>query len=77
MEKSKKGRRVFLGRNAMLGCAMSRHRSKFCFGICKPLHGLGACGRLAPHSLRGRTQIAIANHLALAKKESEKSLDDG
>lgn len=43
-----------------LGCPMDRHRATWCRGLCTPRHGIGPCGRLAPHALRGRTQRAIA-----------------
>jgi len=43
-----------------MGCPLDRNRATWCRGLCKPLHGLGVCGRLAPHALRGRTQRAIA-----------------
>jgi hypothetical protein len=43
-----------------LGCPMTRNRSAWCFRLCPPdAHGNGRCGRVAPHSLKGRTQLAI------------------
>ncbi len=43
-----------------LGCPMTRNRSAWCFRLCPPdAHGHGRCGRVAPHSLKGRTQLAI------------------
>ena len=48
-----------------LGCVATKNRSLWCNQLCKPegenVHGL--CGRLAPHSVKGRTQKAIASHM--------------
>ena len=46
-----------------LTCVAARHRTKKCFRLCKPISGRGACGRVAPHSLKTRRQIAIAKYL--------------
>ncbi len=45
-----------------LGCkAYERgHRVTWCRYICTPIGDIGACGRLAPHAMVGRTQAAIA-----------------
>lgn len=46
-----------------LGCPLTRNRSAWCFRICTPdAAGTGQCGRVAPHGLKGRTQIAIEKH---------------
>jgi len=43
-----------------LGCPLTRNRSAWCFRICVPdQEGQGRCGRVAPHGLKGRTQVAI------------------
>ena len=43
-----------------LGCPMTRNRSAWCYRLCPPdAEGHGRCGRVAPHSLKGRTQLAI------------------
>jgi acyl-coenzyme A thioesterase PaaI-like protein len=43
-----------------LGCPLTRNRSAWCFRICVPdAKGQGHCGRVAPHGLKGRTQLAI------------------
>lgn len=43
-----------------LGCPLTRNRSAWCFRICVPdKEGRGQCGRVAPHGLKGRTQLAI------------------
>jgi hypothetical protein len=42
-------------------CTLNGHQVGACRGLCEPsLEGNGLCGRLAPHSLIGRTQAAIA-----------------
>lgn len=43
-----------------LGCPMLRNQPCWCRGLCAPIDGHGICGRLAPHAMRGRTQVAIA-----------------
>ncbi len=46
-----------------LGCPLTRNRSAWCFRICIPDEkGHGHCGRVAPHGLKGRTQLAIESH---------------
>ena len=46
-----------------LGCPLTRNRSAWCFRICVPdREGHGHCGRVAPHGLKGRTQLAIEGH---------------
>jgi hypothetical protein len=49
-----------------LGCkAYERgHRITWCRFICTPVGDRGACGRLAPHAMVGRTQAAIAAYKA-------------
>lgn len=42
-----------------LGCSVTRHRAASCRRICVPIDGIGACGRLAPHSMTSRIQAAI------------------
>lgn len=42
-----------------IGCPLTNNRSSWCNAFCVPVQGLGACGRIAPHALRGRTQRAI------------------
>jgi hypothetical protein len=44
------------------GCPLTRNRSPWCFAICTPQDGHGDCGRIAPHTLLGRTQLAILRH---------------
>ncbi|NCO43395.1 MAG: hypothetical protein COZ06_28850 [Armatimonadetes bacterium CG_4_10_14_3_um_filter_66_18] len=46
-----------------LGCPLTRNRSPWCFRLCGPdAEGKGRCGRLAPHTLKGRTQLSIEKH---------------
>ena len=46
-----------------LGCPLTRNRSAWCFRICLPdKAGQGHCGRVAPHGIKGRTQLAIEGH---------------
>lgn len=51
-----------------LPCPYNGRQVSFCRGLCVPSAGLGACGRLAPHALRGRTQLAIARSLAVGTR---------
>jgi hypothetical protein len=44
------------------GCPLTKHRSAWCYRMCEPVDGLGACGRIAPHALRGRTDLAIERY---------------
>ena len=48
----------------VLRCPMNGHQVCWCRGLCKPIEGLGICGRPAPHRLRSRFQEAIAQSLA-------------
>ncbi len=46
-----------------LGCAVTRNRANWCFRLCPPdAQGRGRCGRIAPHSLQGRTQLSIQGY---------------
>jgi len=46
-----------------LGCPLTRNRSAWCHRLCAPdKDGHGRCGRIAPHGLRGRTDLAIFRH---------------
>ena len=46
----------------VLGCPLTKSRTAWCHRVCTPVDGIGACGRVAPHSLMGRTQQAILRH---------------
>jgi hypothetical protein len=50
------------------GCPRTKNRSSWCHSRCVPREGVGDCGRLAPHAMLGRTQLAI---LAVQAKQSE------
>lgn len=54
-----------------LGCvAYERgHRITWCRFICAPIGDMGACGRLAPHSIIGKTQAAIAAYKAAREED--------
>jgi len=41
------------------GCPLTKNRSSWCHAWCDPMGGIGACGRVAPHGMVGRTQRAI------------------
>ena len=46
-----------------LGCPLTHNRSAWCFRMCTPDgDGHGQCGRIAPHGLTGKTQMAIKTH---------------
>jgi hypothetical protein len=45
------------------GCPLTKSRTNWCHRVCVPVNGLGVCGRIAPHTLRGRTDLAIERHL--------------
>ncbi|MBT3218600.1 MAG: hypothetical protein HN348_05865 [Proteobacteria bacterium] len=62
MKTTKKNRKAF--RTYTVGCPLTRNRTPWCHGICRPDSGMGACGRDAPHALRGRTARAIAAYKA-------------
>jgi hypothetical protein len=48
---------------SVLRCPMNGHQVSFCRGLCTPSScGVGLCGRLAPHALVGRTQVAVAEY---------------
>jgi acyl-coenzyme A thioesterase PaaI-like protein len=57
--RTKRGIRAY----TYLGCPLTRDRTAWCFRLCVPdAHGKGQCGRIAPHGLKGRTQLAIMGH---------------
>jgi hypothetical protein len=45
------------------GCPLTKSRTNWCYRMCVPVNGLGVCGRIAPHTLRGRTDLAIEKYL--------------
>lgn len=57
--KTKRGHRDY----TCLGCPLTRNRTAWCFRLCTPnAEGHGRCGRVAPHGLKGRTQLSIERH---------------
>jgi hypothetical protein len=42
-----------------LGCPLTKSHSLWCHRLCVPRDGVGACGRVAPHAVMGRTAKAI------------------
>lgn len=60
-----------------VGCPLTKNRTAWCFRICDPdADGKGQCGRLAPHGLKGRTQLAIEAHNAKRRAEHLVSLEN-
>ena len=52
------------------GCPLTRNRSAWCYRMCPPdAEGHGRCGRIAPHSLKSSTQMAILNYKKRKLKE--------
>lgn len=51
------------------GCPLTKNRTPWCFGICTPSGGIGDCGRLAPQTLLGRTQLAILKYRSRQRVE--------
>jgi acyl-coenzyme A thioesterase PaaI-like protein len=46
-----------------LGCPLTRNRSAWCYRLCTPDgEGHGRCGRVAPHSIKSRIQLAIEKY---------------
>lgn len=46
----------------VLGCPLTKSHSLWCHGFCVPKEGIGLCGRVAPHTVSGRTQMAIMKY---------------
>jgi hypothetical protein len=53
------------------GCPRTKNRTPWCFAMCTPVEGLGECGRIAPHSLMGRTELAILKHKARQAEQAD------
>ena len=43
-------------------CPRTGNRTLLCFALCRPVDGMGDCGRAAGHAQLGRTQLAILEH---------------
>jgi len=46
----------------VLGCPLTKSHSLWCHGLCVPKNGIGLCGRVAPHTVTGKTQVAILKY---------------
>jgi len=57
--KPKKTRKRKFRERGALRCPPAGHQVTWCRGLCEPRDGQGLCGRVAPHALKGRTQLAI------------------
>ena len=53
-----------LPRYTVATCPHNGHQVGWCRQLCLPVGGHGTCGRPAPHGLKGRTQLAIAEWLS-------------
>ncbi len=59
-----------------VGCPLTRNRSAWCFRICNPnAEGHGRCGRIAPHGIKGKTQLAIEGHKRKLQKAHLENLE--
>jgi hypothetical protein len=47
-----------------LSCPLNGHQVSWCRQLCVPIAEHGVCGRLAPHAMKGRTQLAITAYNA-------------
>ena len=64
------GIRKDLKKYTYLGCPITKNQTPWCFRTCRPnADGTGFCGRLAPHSFKGRIQQGIED-FKKAKAES-------
>lgn len=50
-----------------LSCPLNGHQVSWCRQLCVPIAEHGVCGRLAPHAMKGRTQLAIAAYNARSR----------
>jgi hypothetical protein len=46
----------------VLGCPLTKNHALWCHRLCVPKDGIGLCGRIAPHTVAGRTQMAIMKY---------------
>lgn len=46
----------------VLGCPLTKSHALWCHGLCVPKEGIGVCGRIAPHTVAGKTQMAILKY---------------
>lgn len=70
MRRAVREKKKSLPQYTYLGCPLTRNKSPWCFRLCAPdVEGKGRCGRIAPHTLKGRTQLAIEAHKKKKKLE--------
>jgi len=55
----------------VLGCPLTKSHALWCHGLCVPKKGIGLCGRVSPHTVTGRTQMAILKH-KIKQQESQR-----
>jgi hypothetical protein len=54
------------------GCPLTRHHTRRCLRICRPeAEGRASCGRIAPHSSKGRIQQAVSDYIARSEQSWE------
>ncbi len=70
-ERTKRRSKGRIPSHTTLGCPMAHGRATWCRGLCDPIAGYGVCGRIAPHAMLGRTQLAIANYKAKQAKQAK------
>jgi hypothetical protein len=56
----------------VLGCPLTKSHALWCHGLCVPEDGIGLCGRIAPHTVTGRTQMAILKH-KIRQREAQRN----
>jgi hypothetical protein len=52
-------------------CTRTANRTTLCFRLCRPVEGMGECGRVAGHAQLGRTQLAILASRRRAREETQ------
>ncbi len=62
--KPRPSERLVLRDQELLRCPHVRYQATWCRRLCKPIDGMGQCGRMAPHGMKDRIQRAIARQLA-------------
>ena len=57
----------------VLGCPLTKSHALWCHGLCAPKDGVGVCGRIAPHTVQGRTQMAILKYKIREQRDQRTS----
>jgi hypothetical protein len=60
--KDRSKRAARLRAHGALRCPFNGHQVSWCRQLCEPIEDHGYCGRLAPHTMVGKTQVAIASY---------------